>query len=77
MGTEVTTISESVFRTLPQVELRPPNRALYGPNRKPLSVLAEFEGTPDILTDSVRRQRVKGQSSWIAHNSSITFGVKD
>ena len=44
-GAEVTTISESVFRTLPQVELRPPNRALYGPNRKPISVLEEFEGT--------------------------------
>ena len=43
-GAEVTAISESVFRTLPQVELRPPNRALYGLSRKPLSVLGQFEG---------------------------------
>ena len=44
-GAEVTAISKSVFRTLPQVKLRPTNRALYGPNRKPLSVLGQFEGT--------------------------------
>ena len=41
---EVTAISKSVFKTLPQVELRPTNRALYGPNRKCLSVLGQFEG---------------------------------
>ena len=45
MGAEVTAISKSVFRTLPQVELRPPNRALYGHNRKLLSVLGQLEGT--------------------------------
>ena len=44
-GAEVTTISESLFRTLPRIELRPPNTALYEPNRKPLSVLGQFEGT--------------------------------
>ena len=37
-GVKVTAISESIFRTLPQVELRPPNRALYGLSRKHLSV---------------------------------------
>ena len=45
-GVEVTAISESIFRTLPQVELRPPNRVLYGLSRKHLSILGQFEGIP-------------------------------
>ena len=45
MGAEVTAISKNVFRTLSRIEIRPPNRALYGRNRKPLSVLGQFEET--------------------------------
>ena len=45
IGAEFTTISKSVFGTLPQVKLRPPNRTLYGPSRIPLLVLRQFEGT--------------------------------
>ena len=45
MGADVTAISKNVFRTLSRIEIRPPNRALYGRNRKPLSVLGQFEET--------------------------------
>ena len=47
-GAEVTAISEKVFQTLPNILLQRPVKWLYGPNRKALQVIGQFECTLSV-----------------------------